>query len=122
MRDLIVTILCGVFLCWLIGKFVFSDKDDSLLSESSYQIKASPGTIACVTQHDFEEIAKASANKNFDAMKKMMDLGLCVYFAQGTEIILQKNVCSAASKDSEIFIGMMKNSKRKFYMTCSVIR
>jgi len=122
MKELIITSILGILFSWMIGELVFDGKNNPLPFDESNQIKTSGGTIACLTQDDFKEIAKASANKNHDAMKKMMDLGLCNYFAQGTEILLQKNVCSAASKNDEIFVGMMKDSKQKFYMTCSVIR
>jgi len=114
--------ILGTLFSWMIGELVFDGKNDPLPFDVAYKITTPNGTIGCLTQSDFKEIAAASANKNFALMKKMTDLGLCDYFAQGTEIFLQKNICSAASKDDEIFVAMMKKSKQKFYMTCSVIR
>lgn len=84
----------------------------------SHKIIATPGIIGCLSEGSLQQITKFYLKKNSAAMQSMLNERLCVYFANGSELLTREDVCS---EGKNIFVSIPKKMTSEFYLPCSAI-
>ncbi len=120
------------FIIILILSFVIASFLDEMLHivehgnkpiEVAYKVTATPGIIGCLSKEKFNEIAQYSANKNYDAMKKVMAEGYCFTLAKGEEISGLQGSCGTKDGDRDLFAFKSKKIvSGEIYLPCFSVR
>jgi hypothetical protein len=128
MKELIIVCLIALVITPILATLnVFGLKQDPAETMAPkpftvmHKITAASGAVGCRSKEALYELAKYSKNKNSEAMQGMMNERVCVYFASGSELLLQDDACKEESKDLNVFASMPKGMKSEFYFSCSAI-
>ncbi len=96
------------------------EEDSKLPFDQKVKITAKQGIIGCLERSQFETMVRYSKIKYAEAMRELMDHGLCFYLANGSELLMQKDSCHDEDSAEEIFPFLFGD--KKLYFSCFAVR
>lgn len=129
MKEFLMVLLLALFITHLMMSYdVFNlhpeehDAFEARPFNLRYNVTAKQGVIACLSKKAFEEYSGYAVQKNSTQIRQLMAEGVCVFFANGTELFSQEGACNEQNKNSDIFPFKTPGLESRFYMPCFAIR
>ena len=103
MLKFIIVFILSLIITQVLNVLFGSQKHEENVREVAYEVKAKEGIIGCLSKEKFIEAANHYKNKEFEAIKKMLDDEACFLFKNGEKLTAPSDTCSKKDSDDELF-------------------
>lgn len=103
MWKFIILFILSLLITQVLNVLFGSEKRAENVKEVTYKVTAKEGVIGCLSKEKFAEAANHYKNKEFAAIKKMLDDEACFLFKNGEELTAASDTCLAKNADDELF-------------------